>query len=206
MSTGRPSIVPIPRDEPIGLQPDVLERFKHMLRLSHHMDPNYLGELEKLENESPELYHRYVYSGRRIPELKAYIMELEKLPPRMKPNSFIIRVLTEGTDCYSIRVIPGGNGARSDEGDGTLNSEEKVGGESVLRPGTDCRFHLEHWHPVQGWTSTEPTFNSYSIVPSFNLRLVETKTGKVIYTMITQFSIGDAIRANAGDFVTEVTE
>ncbi len=73
-STGRPSIVPIPRDEPIGLQPDVLERFKHMLRLSHQMDPNYLGELEKLEHESPELYHRYVYSGRRIPELKAYIM------------------------------------------------------------------------------------------------------------------------------------
>ncbi len=67
-----------------------------------------------------------------------------KLPPRMKPNSFIIRVLTEGTDCYSIRVIPGGNGARSDEGDantsriyslyvlkGSLNSEEEVEGESV---------------------------------------------------------------------------
>ncbi len=136
----------------------------------------------------------------------------------MKPNTFNIMAMTEGADCYSIRVIPGGGGARSDAGDantariyrlyvlkGTLNSEGKVEGESVLRPGADCRFHLEHWHPEQGWTSNEPTFNAYSVCQSFNLRLVETKTGKVIHTIIRQFSIGDAIRANAGDFITEVT-
>ncbi len=135
----------------------------------------------------------------------------------MNPNSFIIVVLTEGTDCYSIRVIPRGPGI-SDAGDanttrlyrifilkGTLNSEGKVEGESILHPGEDCRFHLEHWSGKQGWVRTENLTNGYTICQSFNLRLVETKTGKVVYTIITQISVGDAIRANAGDFVTVVT-
>ncbi len=69
-SIGGPSA--ILRDEQIVLQPDVLERFEHILRLSHQRDPGYLGELEKVNKESPDLYRRYLLSGRRIPELKAY--------------------------------------------------------------------------------------------------------------------------------------
>jgi len=88
---------------------------------------------------------------------------------------------------------------------GTLNREGKVEGESVLYPGEDCRFHLEHWSERQGWASTESITNGYSVCQSFNLRLVETKTGKVVYTIITQISVGDAIRANVGDSVTAVT-
>ncbi len=240
-STGRPSTIPIPRDKAIVLEPDILEHFKQLTRLQYEDDPSYRTELKKLNTESPDLA-RYYEIRRRIPEVNAYIkvralaifpvdnshcspfhalQELEKIPPRMKPNSFIIRFLTEGTDCYSIRVLPGGGGSRSDAGDantsriyriyvlkGILNSEGKIEGESVC---ARARTVVFTWSTgidgarLQGWTSTEPTFNAYSVCQSFNLRLVETKTGKVIYTIITQFSIGDAIRTNAGDFITEVT-
>ncbi len=70
-SSGSPST--IPRNEPIALPPDVLELFKHLMRLLYQDLPSYKKEMAKLQKESPELYRRYLFGGRRIPEVKAYI-------------------------------------------------------------------------------------------------------------------------------------
>ncbi len=135
----------------------------------------------------------------------------------MKPNSFNIPILTEGSDCYSIRVIPRGLGT-SDAGDantsrlyrifmlkGTLNREGKVEGEFVLYPVRTVVFTWSTGVKGKGGLRLNQLPMDTPSVKSFNLRLVETKTGKVVYTIITQISVGDAIRANVGDSVTAVT-
>ncbi len=136
----------------------------------------------------------------------------------MKPGSFTVKILTEGADCYSIRLGVLGRtifGSRKSAHPApvyelyimkaTLNSEGTVEEERSLRIGKDSRFRLEYMGTEErAWTETgSPTSEAlhfYYVCSSYNYRVVETKTEKIMYTVTSLFSISDAVRANFGEF------
>lgn len=131
----------------------------------------------------------------------------------MRPGSFSIKILTEETNCYSIRLVPVGY---QDSGHGnphtscvyriyivkgTINSEGNVEEERALRIGKGFRFRLEHIGALEReWTepgsSRSEALYFYCVCSSYNYRVVETKTGKIMYTLNTLLSVADAVRAN----------
>ncbi len=133
----------------------------------------------------------------------------------MTPGSFNVTLLTEGADRYSLRLIspigyttdPG-----TDDPDtfrmyslyllkGVVNSEGKVEGETVMFPGKDCRFHVEHWDEEAKDVGRGRT--TFQRVPClFILHILVKEGNTVVYKLITLCSISRAVHANAGEFAT----
>jgi len=194
--------------------PNVLEHLKRLFFLDFHRDPTFLKEWNKTLSERPDIAYLY-HDALKIPEMKEYLKELESLPPTMTPGSFNVTLLTEGADRYSLRLISP-KGYTTDPGTddpdtfrmyslyllkGVVNSEGKVEGETVMFPGKDCRFHVEHWDERRRtWVVEEPLSNGYRVCSSCNILVKEGNT--VVYKLITLCSISRAVHANAGEFAT----